>query len=46
MCVIATVVLVSCTNDEVATTQNSSTKTDVVATEVGTNGQIPTTPPK
>lgn len=46
ICIIANGALVSCTNDEVAPVSNSSVKTNVVATDGETSGQIPTTPPK
>ena len=47
MCVIANVVMISCTNDEVETTPNNNT-VKVVADDSGdgTIGLPPTTPPK
>ena len=43
--IITSVVMVSCTNDDVETTPNRS-KQQVSADGDGQSGQIPTTPPK
>jgi hypothetical protein len=43
---IATVVMASCTNDEVETTSSNNQQVSANAPIDGQSGQIPTTPPK
>jgi hypothetical protein len=45
-CFIATLVMVSCTNDEAETTSTNNQQVSANAPSDGQSGQIPTTPPK